>query len=209
MFKQSMAVTLVAAISLIPTVRAASETTLTFYGRAHISVDSLDDGNQADVGLNSNNSRVGVRVSHDLRPGLHVIAQIEREVEWNDGSVELTSRDSFLGLQGEFGTLRLGFIDTPLRVLRNETDLFGDQLGDARNLTRVRDGYSGGDYDFDTRFRNSIHYRAPDLAGWNWELHYSTNTDSGQNLNTDNSAISSAVTYSEGAWYAALAYERK
>lgn len=209
MKKQLIAAAVAASLVAPLAAFAQNAPTVTVYGRAHVTVDYLDNGDEAGLNENSNSSRLGFRASHDLTEGLKAIMQVEQEVRWENGTGNFASRDTFVGLQGGFGTLRLGFFDTPLKNVRSQTDFFGDQIGDARNLTRVRDGYSGGDYDFDTRFRNGIHYRTNSMGGWTWDFHYSTNTDAGQNLDNGNSALSTAVTYAKDAWYLAAAYEYK
>lgn len=209
MSKHLLAAAVVTALAVPVAAHAESVPPLSFYGRAHLSLDHLDNGAEADVDVNSNSSRIGVRASHELDGGLRVFAQIERQLRWDNGSVDQSARDTFLGLQGDFGTLRAGFFDTPLKLVRSQVDLFSDQIGDARNLTRVRDGYSGGDFDFDTRFRNGIHFGTRAFNGWTWDIHYSTNTDSGANQGNDNSATGTALSYAKDRWYAAVAYERK
>lgn len=191
-----------------PLAQAQSKPEITIYGRASVSLDQLDDGKRSRLNENSNSSRLGFRVKYDLENQLTALAQIEQEIRWDNGSGNFASRDTFVGLQGGFGLVRLGYFDTPLKEVRGQVDFFGDQIGDARNLTRVRDGYSGGDYDFDTRFRNGIAYATPKFGGVSWSLHYSTNTDEGLNVE-NNSAVSTALTFAEGPWYLAAAFERK
>lgn len=199
----------VVAASLLAPAAAFANPNWEFYGRAHLSVDWLDDGQEDGLNVNSNSSRIGFKANHELTEGLKAIMQVEQEVRYENGAGSWASRDSFIGLQGDFGMLRLGFFDTPLKIVRGQVDMFGDQIGDGRNMTRLRDGYSGGDYDFDTRFRNGIHYQTPKFGNVHVDVHYSTNTDSGITTDNDNDAISIAATYSTSALYLAGAYEVK
>lgn len=188
---------------------AQSAPNVTVYGRAHVTTDYLSNGDKSGLNLSSNSSRLGFKASTDLGGKLKAIMQIEQEVWWDNGAGNFASRDTFVGLQGEFGTIRFGHFDTPLKAVRSKTDFFGDQIGDARNLTRLRDNY-GSVNDFDTRFRNSIHYRSPSLSGLVFDLDYSSNTDAGVNpQNTGRSAISTSLSYFSKAFYAAGAYEHK
>lgn len=198
----------VAAALLAPAGAMANEN-WQFYGRAHVTVDWLDDGQEDALNVNSNSSRIGFRANHDLTDGLKAIMQVEQEVRYENGAGTWASRDSFVGLQGDFGMVRLGFFDTPLKIVRGRVDMFGDQIGDARNMTRLRDNYSGADYDFDTRFRNGIHYRSPALGNVTFDVHYSTNTSAGITNDNDNDALSAAVTYNASGLYLAAAYEVK
>ncbi|RFA30374.1 hypothetical protein CAI21_07180 [Alkalilimnicola ehrlichii] len=188
-----------AAALLAPAVASAD---VDVYGRAHLSVDFLDNGDDSAVNVSSNSSRLGFRGKHDLDYGLRGIYQIESEIRFDTQGGEIASRDTFAGIEGDFGMVRLGKFDTPLKTLRSRVDLFGDQVGDARNITRstVR---------FDERFRNSIHYRTPNMAGFFADVQYSTNTDNaGGTDDNDNDAISVSGTYRNGALYAAIAYEQ-
>lgn len=205
MKKQILAVAVAAALTS-PVVALAD---IQFYGRAHVSVDWLDNGEDTAINTSSNSSRLGFRASHELNDALSAIMQIEQNIRYENGAGSFASRDTFVGLRGDFGQFRLGFFDTPLKAVRSNTDFFGDQIGDARNMTRVRDGYSGSDYDFDTRFRNSIHYRTPSFSGVTIDLHYSTNTDTGTTTDNDNDAMSTSITYRNDNLYLAAAFERK
>lgn len=179
------------------------------YGRANVTADHIDNGADSGMNLSSNSSRLGFRASTQITKTLKGMMQIEQEVFWENGTGNFASRDTFVGLQGGFGTVRLGFFDTPLKAIRSNTDFFGDQIGDARNLTRLRDNY-GGAYDFDTRFRNGIHYISPNFSGVTIDLHYSTNTDAGVNPpSVSNDAFSGSIRYSTKTLYLATAYERK
>lgn len=177
------------------------------YGRAHVSVDMLDNGEDSGMNVSSNSSRLGFRASTEIADGLKGKIQIEQEIRFeNGGASTLASRDSFVGLEGGFGGVRLGFFDTPLKKVRGEVDFFGDQIGDARNLTRLNQGPLS--QDFDTRFQNGIHYYTPSFGGFKIDVHYSTNTTTSTNPPDDeNAGLSTSLTYKAGDLYVGFAYE--
>ncbi|MCC5809623.1 MAG: porin [Ectothiorhodospiraceae bacterium] len=197
----------VAAAMATPALASANE----IYGRAHLSVDYLDNGDEGAVNVSSNSSRLGFRGNAELDYGLTAIYQIESEVQFDREGSSIASRDSFGGLRGDFGMLRLGKFDTPLKALRGRADFFGDQVGDARNITRNRgltQTENGAQQGFDERFRNSIHYRTPSFGGVVLDVQYSTNEEAdGYTDNNDNDAISAAISYSQGPLFAGIAYE--
>jgi predicted porin len=92
------------------------------YGRVNVSgeritVDNSTDPtvpNQSNYELVDNSSRIGVRGNKELTPGLKAIFQIESRVRLDTGgsvsgeTAFLSSRDSYAGLQGGFGTIRAG-----------------------------------------------------------------------------------------------------
>ena len=82
------------------------------YGRVNVSAERIETDNstvnQSNYELIDNSSRVGIRGNKELTPGLKAIFQIESNVGLDDGGQTWSSRDSFAGLQGAFGTFRAG-----------------------------------------------------------------------------------------------------
>ena len=195
--------------SFVILTNSVSAADIELYGRAHLSIDHLGNGDDGGFNLSSNSSRLGFRANADIAEGVRAIMQLEQEIRYENGSGDFSTRDSFVGLETESGTFRLGFFDTPLKLVGARVDLFRDQIGEVRNMTRVRDNYSGADFDFDTRFRNGIHYRSPQFSNLTIDIHYATNTDAGVNTTGDNDAVSTAVTYEANGTYLAASWERK
>jgi predicted porin len=88
------------------------------YGRVNVTGERIEVDNSSDPAVPNesnyefvdNSSRIGIRGKKELTPGLNAIFQIESRVNLTDngpGST-LSSRDSYAGLQGGFGTVRLG-----------------------------------------------------------------------------------------------------
>ena len=184
---------------------------LEIYGRASFSVDQLNDGDKYNrLNLSSNASRLGFKGSKNLG-GLTAIWQVEQEIQINLGNTStdtnnrLASRDTFAGLQGNFGTVRIGKFDTPFKVAREPFNLFGDQLGDMRNLTRV------GDAKFDERLNNMLEYQTPVMNGFQAKLAYSfhsgTNATTSNGVDQKEDATSVSLGYKAGELEATLAYE--
>lgn len=184
---------------------------LEIYGRASLSADQLDDGaNYNRTNLSSNASRLGFRGSKKIG-NLTGIWQIEQEIQVNlDNKTNaennrLASRDTFAGLRGDFGTIRAGKFDTPFKVAREPFNLFGDQLGDMRNLTRV-DGAK-----FDERLNNTLEYQTPEMNGLQARIAYSfhsgTNAVNASGVEKKEDATSLSLAYKTGNLEATLAYE--
>ncbi len=182
---------------------------LKFYGRAHVSFDHLDNGADSDFNVSSNSSRIGVTGSTDIADGLKGILQVETQINYDNGNGSLAGRDSFVGLEGGFGRIRLGQIDTPLKQIRSAVDVFGDQIGDLRNLTRLN-GSTGAPYsgqDFDARFRNGVYYNTPSFSGLVFNLHYTPEVKEAADLSDKSAAYSTSFTYNAKGLYLSLAYE--
>lgn len=186
-----------------------------FYGRAHLSVDQLDNGAVYDrTNVSSNSSRLGFRGDKQFG-SLRGFWQIESEVMFSktsdssatqDDKNRLATRDTFAGIEGRFGNVRFGKFDTPMKAAREAANLFGDQLGDMRNITRAGAR-------FDERPNNLIQYQSPAMNGFRLALAYAPHegttavTDAATGVETKNAMTSGSLTYTGTDLVAALAFE--
>ena len=200
-----------AALTLASAAQAQLKTDglLEVYGRASLSVDQLDDGASYNrTNLSSNASRLGFRGSKKIG-NLTGIWQIEQEIQVNlgnsatDTNNRLASRDTFAGIRGDFGTVRAGKFDTPFKVAREPFNLFGDQLGDMRNLTRV------GDAKFDERLNNTLEYQTPVMNGFQARLAHSfhSGTQAGIPATTGSNATAAIPDAKQDATSMSLGYK--
>ncbi|MBA1264680.1 porin [Stutzerimonas stutzeri] len=203
--KKKLIAIAVGAAMAVPAVAMAD---VSFYGRAHVSVDYLDDGaDYSETNLSSNSSRLGFKGDHQINPNLKAFFQIEQQINFTSGStdsssVDFATRDTFVGLGGNFGAVQVGRFDSPFKVARGPANLFGDQLGDMRNLTRVGDGR------FDERYDNTIQYTTPDMGGFNAKLAYSMHEGTWAEEDHDSDSVSLSLNYAGGPLEASLAYEK-
>ncbi|WP_111643261.1 porin [Marinimicrobium alkaliphilum] len=172
------------------------------YGRAHVSLDLLDDGaDYSELNISSNSSRLGFRANKDLENGMTAIMQIESQIDYDTGGAFVSNRDTFVGLRGDFGMLRIGQFDSPFKRARGPANLFGDQVGDMRNLTRAGNGR------FDERPNNTIHYQTPKMGDLQFNIAYSVNDGSSKEEGAKDEAVSLSATYAAGGLDLAVAYE--
>src|SRR5882672_7657248 len=154
-------------------------------------------GWQADV--SSNLSYFGLRGDHDIGGGNRMVFQIETQVDVaatpgpspvnqaSQGNVDnkvlgaLGSRNSFLGIAGNFGALKLGKTDAPYKLSTARMDPFSASVGDYNSIM----GNTGGDNraEFDTRLSHAIWYESNKMGGFS----YSVLAAPGQNRASDNS----------------------
>ena len=189
--KKSLIALAVAGAFAAPAFAATSNVDV--YGKLHVSVsvfdetvDSLDhDANPAtpalrgtnDLQFSSNVSRIGFKGSEDLGGGLNAIWQIESGVNLDEQNGTWAGRNSFVGLNGGFGTVLLGNHDTPLRLVGRAVDLFGDTMADSRNVM------GGGS---DARAKNVAAYISPSFSGFSVAAAYTTDLKGdGTQINTD------------------------
>lgn len=128
------------------------------YGKIHVSIDNSDtdglndDSYQDGVSVSSNSTRVGLKGQYQ-----QVIYQIEQEVRIDDGSKgNFADRNSFIGLTGDWGSLRTGIYDTPFKSIGSKWGIFGDTVGDRRAILGA--GYQSGNQ-LNERARNMIMYQ--------------------------------------------------
>ena len=175
-----------AVTALAAAIPAVAMADVSIYGRAHVSVDFLDDGaDYSETNLSSNASRLGFKGDHEINPNLTAFFQIEQQIDFGtDNGSSFNTRDTFVGLKGNFGSARMGRFDSPFKAARGPANLFGDQVGDIRNLTRV------GNARFDERYDNTLEYTTPDMNGFFAKLGYSVQESTVNEDDTDDSVIS-------------------
>jgi len=142
------------------------------YGKLNIALnnDGSDGVNEKEIDLISNSSRLGLKGQLEMQDGLVGLYQIEYqidpvdghardEVRGENGEIEVTDstftqRNSYVGLKGSFGTLKLGKHDTPLKKASLKVDLFNDLKGDIKNIT-----------DGENRITSFLGYDSPVFGG--------------------------------------------
>lgn len=173
-----------------------------FYGRINVSVQAADENDRTSTQMKSNASRVGIKGKGNLDHGLKAIYQLEYAVYPDAGSTddkdkEFTTRDSFIGLQGGFGELKLGVLNTPFKRTENRIDLFNNLEGDIKN-------FISEDQD---RKKNTVQYTTPNLAGLQLSTALIANKDEvAGNTTGGDDGISASLTYQRDNWL--LAYAR-
>jgi predicted porin len=179
-----------------------------------------DDSNPTVNRLSSNSSRLGVRGNEYLGRGQVAIFQIESSIQGDTNSGNLGGRETFVGLQGDWGTVKLGRFLTPyddiLPIFGNAPTLTSSILSTAAiwaqgPLSKAQGG-------FDARLGNSVRYETPPLSGFTGELQYSTRDSSGNADGADNgdhaselrhaNVLSVGAFYSKGPLDLGIAYER-
>ena len=122
-------------------------------------------------------SYVGFKGSEDLGGNLKAIWQIEADAKLSGGNIA-NNRDSFIGLEGGFGTVKVGRVSTPLRNAVVDQD---NWEYDSRVLGL---GY----YSRFAQRRTSLNYQSPDFGGFDFafqiapgsNVHGGSRTDDGK-----------------------------
>ena len=166
-------------------------TTVTLYGHVDLSGDIFNAGvydQGTKFGVASNLTSFGVRARHDLGPygfpGWAAVAQYESLVEVAAVPTERAAfgtRDSFIGMESPWGTVKAGKSDTPYKKATSKFDPFSATLGDYNSIM----GNTGGDLraEFDWRAAHAVWYESPIWNGFQATVMMSP----GQNTAKDNS----------------------
>ena len=173
----------VAGMLAAPMAAQAQTANVTLYGRLNVDMEVIINAKQDLTGdsrkenlyrVNSNSSRLGVRGSEALGGGLSAIFQIESAVGATNGGglgSTLGTRETFVGLQGGWGTFKIGYFLTPYDdiapIFGSVPTLITGILGSSALWSNT--GWSGN-YQFggafDDRAPNSIRYDSPNIAGF-------------------------------------------
>lgn len=163
--------------------------------------------------IDATNSRIGFRGREALGAGLSAIWQIETRVRVDNPSANdaWAGRDSFVGLRGNFGTLRLGNFRSIYRVYGPVVGTFDINPGNFVSTSAVLSGVGldTNDTGFHVRKQNSVQYETPEFGGFQVGLHYSPDETKGNPGNTLNATLwAFAVRYRMKQLYASVQHER-
>ncbi len=156
------------------------------YGTLNLDLELLNgrqsDGTNPTVNrVSSNSSRFGMRGVEYVGGGWNAIFQLESSVFADTGGSAPGTRETFAGLQGEWGTFKLGKFLTPyddiLPIFGNAPTLTTSVLSTA--ALWAQGSLSKGQGGFDARLGNSIRYESPVVNGLIGEIQYSTRDSSG------------------------------
>jgi len=179
----------VAGLLAAPLAAQAQNANVTLYGRLNLDFEVVN-GRQADgtnpnvTRLSSNSSRLGVRGTEALGGGLNAIFQIEQNVSGDTGnssSSGFASRETFVGLQGTWGTFKMGKFLMPYDDMH---PIFGNVPTYTTSILSTADLWAQGPQSkgtggFDARLGNSLRYDSPVWAGFNFSTQVSLRDSSG------------------------------
>jgi len=124
--------------------------------------------------LATNSSRFGLRGTESLGGGLNAIFQVESSINPAQSGGTLAGRESFVGLQGGWGTFKMGRFLTPYDdihpIFGNVPTLTTSILSTASLWAQGFQPTSGGG--FDDRVANSVRYDSANLSGFTFSLQY-------------------------------------
>lgn len=161
---------------------------LSVYGIMHLSVDrqhaTIDGHDVEQTNISSNSSRLGFRGSEDLGDGLTALFQIEGKVNADVGSGGLNNRETYVGLRGSLGTVKLGLLEPPIDDLKT---IFGNAptgvtgilntsalwINGGSNYLRSDSTRNNGFTAMNETLPDAVRYDTPTVAGFRAAAQYS------------------------------------
>lgn len=193
-----------------------AQSSVQIYGAVDLAVGRFQAAGAPNVtALNSGSmttSYIGFRGTEDLGGGLRALFVLESYMRNDSGEPgrftgdAFWGRDSFVGLSGDFGTVKLGRITTPLFVSSLLTNAFSSSFGFSPSMRHWFAGGVGvGVVTGDTGWNNAIRYDSPKFGGASFSvmgnLGEKSPTAVGNNLTAQ-------VLYTSGPWVGAATWQQ-
>src|SRR5207344_2708976 len=182
--------------------------------------------------VTSNSSNFGLRGSERLGSDLQAFFQVESAVNVDAGGTNIASRNTAVGLQGGWGSLRLGQWDSPYKSISGAVDpmyftgiaysgaLIGTPgfgvgpvtIGNVATSADGRTYANASNASFERRQGNSVQYWSPTFSGLTLRAAYSVNegkpsrSDAITQVNPE--LLAASLEYTHGIYYLGYAYER-
>lgn len=200
--------TILAAAALSLVAGAAMAQSVSIYGLVDVSLESIK-GASSVTRVSSDNlasSRLGFRGVEDLGGGLKAKFVLESGLKPDVGTGggsnnKFWSRSSWVGIEGGFGELRLGFQDSSIGAIAGNTNILGAQ--DYDDL-KFAESFAGDTY---RRVDNAITYILPKFVdGLSTQIQYATNVSGDENTDKRGQAFGFSIAYAAGPFSAGLGY---
>jgi len=193
----------------------AQTANVTLYGRVNLTAEFVNgkqtNGSNPNVyRMGTNSSRFGIRGSEALGGGLTAIFQVENSINPAQSGGTLAGRESFVGLQGGWGTFKMGRFLAPYDdihpIFGNVPTLTTSILSTAALWAQ---GFAGQPQNggFDDRLQNSLRYDSPNMSGFTGAIQYGGYAPT-PGANNHAGVWSTGVYYNNGPIQAGFAYEQ-
>lgn len=192
-----------------------AQSTVTLYGLLDANINSTKSSGVTNTRIDSggiNSSRFGLKGSEDLGGGLKANFKLESGINIDTGATRATqngtgatvtalfNRESYVGLSGGFGEVRLGKMWTPYDDLQG----LGAAAFNANIFAPATNVWQSNKYISNPG--NSIYYATPDFGGFSAALMYGLNENKTATTSAGN-VTSVRVGYEGGPVAVGLAYQ--
>ncbi len=211
-----------AVAAILGSVAASAQTAnVTLYGRVSTNLETAQYKGTAGSARNNTveniSSRFGFRGSESLGGGMNAIFQLEAGFASDTGTGGGFTRESWVGLEGGFGQLKLGYGLTPYDDVLGWAHHQGANSWENRNngvsggagfakrdlFTNYTSGANCNSSAFDARYGNSVSYQTPTMGGFVARTQYALIGENGSGSCT---GWDTALRYSGGPVRVGVAY---
>lgn len=196
-------IALVAALAAAYAAPAFAQSNVTIYGRMNTSIERQKNGDQSAMWVMQNNrSRIGFRGTEDLGGGLKALFLLEHGLNSDTGAATgaMWGRGSWVGLEGGFGTLRLGhfLVSDYYYATADYVSMHNHDTGTSA------DALWAGPVTWNGRMGDTISYTTPTFSGFNAAVQFGLKeTPSG-----GDNALSLAANYDMGPLHLGAGMEK-
>ncbi len=209
------------ALAALAATSAFAQSTVTISGTikgglAQTRYSGAASGNGSNLALADGSSQFHIKGVEDLGGGLKAEFQIDTRFRLDDNGAAptaspLATGNTFLGVSGGFGTLRMGKMDTHYCL---GSDSHGTRATALQASSCALLGYVGGNASAEavaggTRAVNTVRYISPTFNGVTVELNHSTSwaaTDGAVGSSSDGNGSSVRVSYTAGPLTTAVGF---
>ncbi len=197
------------ALGLLPLALPAQAQNVQLYGRVITSINSARTGDVRKTVLEENGSKLGVRGKEDLGGGQAALFGLEMGFDASSGvTTQPPYRNSYVGLQGGWGSLALGRLDsgTPVGspIFSQALSIINLAPNDA-GATQIGPNY----LNLRNRTSNGIGYISPNMAGLVLRGRFYFR-GSPANVGAEDGAksLDLGLTYANGPWRTGISHGR-
>jgi predicted porin len=163
-------------------------------------------------GMSAGNTYIGFRGREDLGGGMRAVYQLEGVVLVDNGAQAgfFFNRNTFVGVDGTFGSVKLGTMDTVFKEYGDTLGILGISSGtpvSSSNILRKVSFGTSNTARFHERRANSVRYDSPEVGGFQAAAQWATQ-ENPTALIGPAKTLSLGVKYDQGPFYASLAWEK-
>lgn len=158
--------------------------------------------------LDSNSSLIGFKGSEDLGGGMKAIFQYESGIAADVAGAVAGGRDTYVGLTGGFGTVLMGTLTHPIRLMGAKVDMNPGATSSAF-VGSIFGKFAGFATGTDNRATNTLAYVTPSFSGFTVTGAYingEARSADGAAVSTKTNSYQIAGEYENGPLYVGLGY---
>lgn len=162
---------------------------------------------QKQMRVVDNSSVLGFKGTEDLGDGLTLLWQAEGQLEADgDTDGKLNSRNTFISLKNDYGTILAGKNDTPYKQTKKGVTAAILEDGTSE-ISAVFGKYNGGAQAFYTRQSSTVQYISPVMKGFEFKIGFAP--DEAKTSSTNKTRVSTSLGFDHEMFYVLGGFESR